>query len=55
LRRGDGVRFPPRYDTAIYRGVEGRLLFERGDWIQIELSAGEIGWVPRAAVLVDVQ
>jgi hypothetical protein len=53
LRRGNGVAFPPRYDTPVNRGVEGRLRFERGGWVQIELSGGEIGWVPRAAVLVD--
>jgi len=53
LRRGNGGAFPPRYDTPVNRGVEGRLLFERGGWVQIELSAGEIGWVPRQAVLVD--
>ncbi len=53
LRRGNGAAFPPRYDTPVNRGVEGRLLFERGDWMQIELSGGEIGWVPRQAVLVD--
>ncbi len=53
LRRGNGMVFPPRYDTPVNRGVEGRLLFERGGWLQIELSGGEIGWVPREAVLVD--
>jgi hypothetical protein len=53
LRRGNGVVFPPRYDTPVNRGVEGRLRFERGGWVQIELSGGEIGWVPRAAVLCD--
>jgi hypothetical protein len=53
LRRGDGTTFPPRYDTPIHRGVEARRRFERGGWVQIELSGGEIGWVPREAVLVD--
>jgi hypothetical protein len=53
LRRGNGVAFPPRYDTLVNRGVEGRLLFERGGWVQIELSGGEIGWVRRETVLVD--
>jgi hypothetical protein len=53
LRRGNGAAFPPRYDTPVNRGVEGRLLFERGGWVQIELSGGEIGWMPRQAVLVD--
>lgn len=53
LRRGNSMVFPSRYDTPVNRGVEGRLLFERGGWVQIELSGGEIGWVPRDAVLVD--
>jgi hypothetical protein len=53
LRRGDSPTFPPRYDTPIHRGVEARLLFERDGWVQIELSGGEIGWVPRGDVLVD--
>jgi hypothetical protein len=53
LRRGDGPAFPPRYDTPVNRGVEARRLFERGGWLRIELSGGEIGWVPRESVLVD--
>lgn len=53
LRRGNGEVFPPRYDTPVNRGVEGRLLFERGGWVQIELAGGAIGWVPRDAVLID--
>jgi len=53
LRRGNGLAFPPRYDTPVNRGVEARRLFERDGWVQIELSGGEIGWVPREAVLVD--
>jgi tetratricopeptide (TPR) repeat protein len=53
LRRGNGEAFPTRYDTPVNRGVEGRLRFERGGWMQIELSGGEIGWVPRRAILVD--
>jgi hypothetical protein len=53
LRRGDGLTFPPRYDTPINQGVEARQLFKRGGWVQIELSGGEIGWVPRETVLVD--
>ena len=54
LRAGNGRAYTARYDgKTLNRGVEGRLRFERGDWIQIELSAGETGWVPRSAVLVD--
>jgi hypothetical protein len=47
LRRGDGLAYPPRYDTPLPRGAEARLRRERGTWLQIELSGGEIGWVPR--------
>jgi hypothetical protein len=53
LRRGDGPAYPPRYDTPLNRGVEARLLFQRDDWLQIEMADGEVGWVPRKAVLVD--
>jgi hypothetical protein len=53
LRRGNGLAYPPRYETPVNRGVEARLLFERGKWLKIELARGESGWVPRAAVLQD--
>jgi len=57
----DGVRLspgtwsapPPRYETPLNRGVEARLLYDGGRWLQIELSGGEIGWVPASAALVD--
>ena len=53
LRTGNGFSYPPRSETPLNRGVEARLLFVRGDWLQIELSGGEIGWVPREYALVD--
>jgi hypothetical protein len=53
LRKGDGPLYPPRYETQLNRGVEARILFDRGDWIQIELAGGEVGWVPRKSVLFD--
>ncbi len=53
VRRGNGMAFPPRYETPLNRGVEGRLLLEREGWVQVELSGGEIGWLPREAVLLD--
>jgi hypothetical protein len=51
LRRGNGLTYPPRYETPVNRGVETRLLFERGDWLKIELAGGESGWVPRRYAL----
>jgi hypothetical protein len=53
LRRGDGLAFPPRYATPLPRGTEARLRRERGDWLQIELTGGEIGWVPRELVRAE--
>lgn len=53
LRRGDALTYPPRYDTPVNRGVEGRLLTERGNWIQLEVADGAVGWVPRGYALID--
>jgi hypothetical protein len=53
LRKGNNLNFPPRWETSVNKGVEARLLFERGDWLQIRLAGGEVGWVPRKLVLVD--
>jgi hypothetical protein len=53
LRTGNGLSYPPRSEIPLNRGVEARLLFVRGDWLQIELGSGEIGWVPREYALVD--
>ncbi len=54
LRNGNGTAYPARYDgKTLNRGVEARLLFERDDWLHIELAGGETGWVPRMNVRVD--
>lgn len=53
MRKGDGPTYPPRYDTPLNKGVEARRLFERGGWAQIELSGGEVGWVPGDCLLTD--
>jgi hypothetical protein len=53
LRKGDGLAYPPRYETPLNKGVEARRLYERGDWSQIELSGGEIGWMRSDKLLVD--
>jgi len=54
LRKGNGLSYPAREGSALLRpGVEAGLLFRRGDWLQIELSGGEVGWVPTAAALFD--
>ncbi len=55
LRTGNGLAYPPRYETPLNRGVEARSLFARGNWLHIELAGGQVGWVPRAYVLLDDQ
>jgi hypothetical protein len=54
LRRGNGTLFPPHADLpTVQRGMEARLLGERGGWVQVEFPGGELGWLPRRAVLLD--
>lgn len=53
LRRGNGLAYPARYPTWVNKGVEARRLYARGDWVQIELSGGEVGWVPRGFIVED--
>jgi tetratricopeptide (TPR) repeat protein len=52
LRTGNGRAYPRRSDVPLHRGVEARLLFARGNWLQIELPGLGVGWVPRSQVLV---
>jgi hypothetical protein len=53
LRKGNAESYPPTFDSPLMRGVEARLLFRRGDWLQIELASGRIGWVPAGAALKE--
>lgn len=53
LRKGNGPDYPPRLDTLLPAGVEARLLHDKGNWLQIELASGEVGWVSSADVLID--
>jgi hypothetical protein len=53
LRKGDGVLFPPRYETPLNRGVEAQLLYRHDGWLQIELTGGEIGWMAGSEALLE--
>jgi hypothetical protein len=50
LMKGNTNLHPQRLDQKLPRGVEARELLRRGGWVQIELAAGAIGWVPEASV-----
>jgi hypothetical protein len=52
LRTGNGASYPPKFGTPLHRGVEAKVLFDRGDWVQIELLTGQTGWVPRRALVI---
>jgi tetratricopeptide (TPR) repeat protein len=67
LHKGNGELYPcydartgkwldpplPQDLPRLVRGVEARRRFTRGDWVQIQLSDGALGWVRRSQVLVD--
>jgi len=54
LRRGNGLDYSSRFPAnPLNRGVEARLLHERGNWLQIQLGGGEVGWVPRSFTIMD--
>jgi hypothetical protein len=53
MRKGNGDSYPLRSETPLNRGVEARLLGSRGNWFQIELASGEIGWIPASAAILS--
>jgi hypothetical protein len=53
LRTGDGPHYPLSREAPLNRGVEARLLFRRGPWLQVELCGGRVGWIPQDDALVD--
>ena len=52
--RGNGESYPRHAEVpSLNEGVETRRLYERGDWLHIQLPGGEIGWVKRDSVLME--
>jgi hypothetical protein len=51
LRKGNSDTYPVKLEGRLPRGVELRLLNERGGWFQVQLADGSIGWVPRSVLL----
>jgi hypothetical protein len=51
LRKGNTDLHPPRLDQRLPRGVEARVLLNRGGWVQVELACGVIGWLPESSVV----
>jgi hypothetical protein len=53
LRKGPGPRYEKRSELKLHRGIESRLLFERSGWLMVQLTGGEVGWMPRDVAIVD--
>jgi hypothetical protein len=51
LRRGNGDAYPPRLDARLPAGVEARERTRRGGWVQVELTGGDVGWLPETVLL----
>ena len=51
LRTGNGTAWPNRFAGRLPRGVEVRILGRRGGWVQVELAAGAVGWLPESCLL----
>jgi hypothetical protein len=52
LRIGNGSSYPVHsFLPAAVRGMEGRLLYVRGEWLQVEFPGGDVGWLNQDRVL----
>lgn len=50
---GNGPSYPQHTGVPLLpRGLEARIVHRRGDWLQIRLATGEVGWLPRNQVLI---
>ena len=53
LYRGNGTSYPHHPDVPLLpRGMEVRQQHRRGNWLQVRLTSGEIGWLPVQRVLI---
>jgi hypothetical protein len=51
--QGNAASYPQHASLPIVpRGLEARQIHARGNWLQIRLSTGEVGWLPRRQVLI---
>jgi uncharacterized protein YgiM (DUF1202 family) len=57
LYRGNGTSYAVQTSLpALPRGMEVRQIHRRGDWLQVRLTTGEVGWIPaRAALVVAIE
>ena len=49
LRTGNGETYLKRMEAILPAGAEVRERARRGDWLQVEIFGGILGWIPEAA------
>jgi len=52
LHSGNNSTYPRVFNEPLPAGVEMTVLHQRGDWLQVRLPVGQIGWVERANVVM---
>jgi hypothetical protein len=53
LHKGNGTSYPLHDDMPrLPPGLEARRLHQRGGWLHVQVSTGELGWLPADRVLV---
>jgi hypothetical protein len=53
LYRGNAASYPHHPAVAMLpRGMEVRQRHRRGQWLQVQLTTGEVGWLPMASTLI---
>lgn len=53
LRKGNGASYSPARESPLNRGLEAHMLYRRGNWLQIALPGGEVGWISEKEAVVD--
>jgi len=54
LHAGNGASYPlHKTMLSVARGMEGRMRYARGDWLQVQFPGGARGWLQRDHVLIN--
>lgn len=51
-RKGNADGYEPALSAPLTEGTEFLVLEQRGNWYLVQLPAGQVGWLPRSAVVV---
>ena len=48
-RQGDGMNYPASFKDPLHSGTEFEVIRQQSGWLNIELSDGSEGWVPKTS------